>query len=393
MIRGGPRRANPGVPMPDNADAVQHALRLTDRWVQEAAVRGVSTAVWHRGAIVASHQAGEAAPGAPVRAETLFALASVSKPFTAAAVMRLVERGDLHLDLPVALQLPEFGEADDPFADDVIPQLEALRDRITLRQLLSHTAGLPENAGVKRLRMSDQPTLERMLDIMCGVPLQDAPGEVLRYSNVGPAVAARMAERAAGVPFHTILRNEVLVPWNLTALHPTIDAALSDRVAIVQDPSAEGTPTEGYNSPWWRSLGIPWGGYYGTAADVVRFAASFLPGADIPLDRELAAEMVTDQAHGVAGGVFSAGIRWETAFWGLGWEVKGTKPRHWTGTLTSPDTFCHWGQSGTLMWADPTRDLAVAIFGNRTVLKKAWPLNPPRWADLSDAIVTATDAG
>jgi CubicO group peptidase (beta-lactamase class C family) len=100
--------------------------------------------------------------------------------------------------------------------------------------------------------------------------------------------------------------------------------------------------------------------------------------------------MTRDQAGGVPGGVFSAGIRWHTAFWGLGWEVKGTKPHHWTGRLTSPATFCHWGQSGTLMWADPTRDLAIAFLGNRTVLRAPWPLNPPRWADLSDAIVTAT---
>lgn len=370
--------------------ALHDALARTNRWVAEGGVLGVSSAVWHRGELVATHQAGEAAPGIPVRPETLFALASVSKPFTAAAVMRLVERGDLHLDLPVSLQLPAFGETDDPFADDVIPQLEALRDRVTLRQLLSHTSGLPENAGVKRLRMSDQPSLERMLDIMCGVPLQDAPGELLRYSNVGPAVAARMAEHAANRTFHAILRDEVLGPWGLADIHPTVDAALDDRLAIVQDPSAPGTPTEGYNSAWWRGLGIPWGGYYGTAADVVRFAASFLPGAPIPLERETASEMTRDQAGGVPGGVFSAGIRWHTAFWGLGWEVKGTKPHHWTGRLTSPATFCHWGQSGTLMWADPTRDLAIAFLGNRTVLRAPWPLNPPRWADLSDAIVTAT---
>ncbi|MGC4107710.1 MAG: serine hydrolase domain-containing protein [Thermomicrobiales bacterium] len=377
--------------MPATDDALQDALTLTDRWVGEGAVHGVATAIWHRGGIVATHQVGEAAAGRPVQPDTLFALASVSKPFTATAVLRLVQRGDLHLDLPVALQLPEFGEADDPFADDVIPQLEAIRDRITLRQLLSHTAGLPENAGVKRLRMSDQPSLERMLDIMCGVPLQDAPGEVLRYSNVGPAVAARMAERVTGMPFHTILRDEVLTPWGVPDIHPTVDATLADRIAIVQDPSAEGTPSEGYNSPWWRGLGIPWGGYYAPATDIARFAASFLPGATIPLDRELATEMVTDQAHGVPGGVFSAGIRWETAFWGLGWEVKGTKPRHWTGTRSSPATYCHWGQSGTLMWADPTRDLAVAILGNRTVLRKAWPLSPPRWSDLADAIVAVVD--
>ncbi|MGB3327439.1 MAG: serine hydrolase domain-containing protein, partial [Thermomicrobiales bacterium] len=298
--------------MQHSSDPVQTALRETDRWVAQGAVRGVSTVVWHRGEIVASHQAGEAAPGVPVQPETLFALASVSKPFTAAAVMRLVDRGDLQLDAPVVFLVPEFGEVDDPFADDVIPQLEALRDRITLRQLLSHTAGLPENAGVKRLRNSDQPTLSQMLDVMCGVPLQDAPGELLRYSNVGPAVAARAAEHVTGKGFLEVLRDEVLVPWGLADLHPTIEGTVASRVAIVQDPSATGTATESYNSQWWRGIGMPWGGYYGSAADVARFAASFLPGATCPLSPEIAGEMVTDQVHGVSGGVFSAGIRWQT---------------------------------------------------------------------------------
>ncbi|MGB3307955.1 MAG: serine hydrolase domain-containing protein [Thermomicrobiales bacterium] len=368
------------------------ALETTTAWVRDAAVPGVSAAVWHKGRIVADFQDGEARAGVPVRPDTLFALASVSKPFTATTVMRLVERGELDLDASIVSVVPEFGETDDPFADGAYPQLEALRDTITLRQLLSHTSGLPENAGIRRLRMRDQPSLTHMLDVMCRVPLQDEPGTVLRYSNVGPAVAARAVESVTDMPFLDVLRAEVLAPRGLVDVVPTIDAALEERVAVVRDPSAEGTPTEGYNSRYWRQLGIPWGGYYGTASDVVRFAGSFISGYVEHLRPESAAEMTSDQVHGLAGGVDSAGVRWDPGFWGLGWEVKGSKTRHWTGTLTAPQTFCHWGQSGTLVWADPTRELALAVLGNRTVIKRPWPLSPARWSELSDAVVRVADA-
>lgn len=369
-----------------------HALRTTDTWVSDLAVKGVAAAIWHRGEIVAEYQVGEAQPGVPVREDTLFALASVSKPFTAATVMRLVARGDVSLDMPVATIVPEFGETDDPFADDAYPQLEALRDRVTLRMLLSHTSGLPENPGAKRIRMRDQPTLAHMLDVMCGVPLQEIPGTILRYSNVGPGVAARMAERATGIGFHQLLNDEVLVPRGLTNVVARPDVSLDSRIALVEDPASPGTPTESYNSPYWRELGIPWGGYYGTVRDVVRFAASFIPGYVEHVDQEAAAEMISDQLHGIPGGVDSASVRWNPGFWGLGWEVKGTKSGHWTGTLTSPRTFCHWGQSGTLVWADPERELALAVFGNRSVIRRAWPLVPARWSILSDDIVRIADA-
>ena len=369
----------------------EDALRSTEQWVSDEAVKGVSTAIWYKGEIVAEYQEGEAQPGIPVRASTLFALASVSKPFTATTLMRLVEQGELTLDMPISAIVPEFGETDDPFADDAYPQLEALRDRVTLRMLLSHTSGLPENAGVKRIRLRDQPSLEHMLDVMCGVPLQEIPGTVLRYSNVGPAVAARAAERVSGKSFHELLNDEVLAPRGLKSVIAQPSDALNARIALVEDPSSEGTPVEGYNSEYWRQLGIPWGGYYGTARDVARFAGSFIPGYVEHLNANLAAEMITDQVHGVSGGVDSAGVRWDPGFWGLGWEVKGSKQNHWTGTLTSPETFCHWGQSGTLVWGDPTRDLVLAVFGNRTVLKRPWPLSPPRWSRLSDAIVRIAD--
>lgn len=361
-----------------------------DRWVEDGAVRGASIAITHRGEIVAMHQAGEARPGARTSPETLFALASVSKPFTAAAVMRVIEQGLFSLDDDVVTILPDFASVDDPFADDVLPQLEARRESITFRHLLAHTSGLPENIGIKRLRARDLPSLDQQVDTMMTVPLASAPGEILRYSNLGPAIAARAAETAAATPFHDLLQHTILDTMELDDIILRPDKAYDERIAIVQDPSNEGTGAESYNSAYWRKTGITWGGYFGTPLAVLDFAASFLPGRDSALSDESIRAMTTDQAGGAPGGVESMGVRWDPGFWGIGWEVKGDKRRHWTGTKTSHDTWCHWGQAGTLVWVDPTRDLGVAMFANRTV-RTLWPFRPARWSDISDAIVDAAD--
>lgn len=369
---------------------VQDAHAAIDEWVDTGVVQGATVAVWHEGEIVASQVAGEALPGTPVADDTLFALASVSKPITAAAIMYVLEESGASLDTPLSTVLPGFSSIDDPFEEDALPQLEALRDRITFRHLLSHTSGLPENVGVKRIRISDQPTLGEIVDAMRNLPLQSAPGEELRYSNAGPALAARAASVLDGRDFHTILSEEVLAPAGLRNIVPRPGPDLDERIAIVADAAGKGGPAESYNSRYWRDLGITWGGYFGSAIDVLTFAASFLPDQKSPLSGNARREMTTDQTGGVPGGVNSAGVHWEHGSWGLGWEVKGDKPNHWTGTLTSPRTWCHWGQSGTLVWVDPDRELGLAVFGNRTVAKP-WPLRPPRWSDLSDAVVDAAD--
>ena len=372
--------------MPD----LDQPLSVLDDWVEQGIVRGASAAIWHGGEIVASRYAGSARAGQPVDDATLFALASVSKPFTAALAMRTIEQHALSLDTAVAAVVPEFGSIDDPFDEDALPQLEALRDRITIRHLLCHVSGLPENIGVRRLRMRDQPSLDRMLDVMCGLPLQSAPAEELRYSNAGYGIAARVIERATGLPFHEALRNDLLAPMGLSDIVIRPEQRDRSRISYTDDPASPGTNVESYNSAYWQDLGIPWGGLYGTAHDALRFASSFLPDQSRAIADESASLMTTDQTGGVPGGVNSANVHWPSGLWGLGWEITGDKPRHWTGTLRSPRTWCHWGQTGTLVWFDPDRQLGLAVFGNRTV-RTPWPLVPPRWSHLSDAIVRLAD--
>ena len=359
------------------------ALEQIDGWIGESGVPGAAAVVWHKGAVVGRRYAGESQPGIPVDADTLFGLASVTKPMTAATIMTLVESDLIALDETVETYLPGFAGATS--TDDA---LRNLRGEITVRQLLSHTSGLPEDLPRGTFASREAPTLREITDAMLRQPLWAMPGTELIYSNTGYGILGRLAEAVTGRDFWDVTWKNVFEPLEL---HNTIarpGPELDRRIGRVLDVYGQGRPTESYNSQYWRDLAIPWGGLFGSADDSVRFAATFLRQGDGFILPELAREMITDQVHGLKGEVQAARVKWPVASWGLGWEIKGTKAKHWTGNLTSPLTFCHFGAAGTLLWADPTIDLAAAIFANRATFH-LWPFVPPRWATLSDALVEA----
>jgi CubicO group peptidase (beta-lactamase class C family) len=364
-------------------DQVTEALAQIDEWIGPQGVGGAAAVVWRNGQVVAERYAGEGQPGLPVDERTLFALASVTKPIIGATAMALVEDGLIALDEPVVRFVPEFAAgsaADDPRADT--------KEAVTLRHLLSHTSGLPEDLTAREIRYTDQPSLNQMIDEMCRLPLLNEPGEEVRYSNAGFGVLGRLIERVSGSGVWQTVDERVLAPLDLRNVAARPGPALAERIALVTDVNYAGTEIEPYNGHYWRDLGIPWGGLYGSARDLARFAGAFLDNGPALLSRASVRMMTSDQARGVPGGVEAMKVRWPVAYWGLGWEVKGTKQRHWTGELTSPRTFCHFGAAGTLLWADPDRQFALAVFGNRTTYH-LWPFVPARWARLSNALIAA----
>ncbi|MFT4041273.1 MAG: serine hydrolase domain-containing protein [Thermomicrobiales bacterium] len=360
------------------------ALQAIDEWVGERGVPGVGAVVWQGGEAVAERYAGEARPGQPVTAKTLFAMASVTKPVSAATVLTLVDAGLLSLDEPVGRIVPEFRAT-----GELNPELERLRPRITTRQLLSHVSGLPEDLGSRESRYTQQVGIDEVVDQMLRTPLVSAPGEELRYSNTGFGVLTRVVERVDGRPFWDVARDRVLEPLGLRDIVPDPQGADAARTAALADSLHAGTEIETYNGAYWRSLALPWGGLFGSPRDAARFAGAFLQRGEGVLSPAVVGLATQDQTLGVPGGVESARVHWPQGAWGLGWEVKGPKRNHWTGDLTSPRTFCHFGHAGTLLWADPERDLALAVFSNRAVTNM-WSFILSRWARLSNAVVAAS---
>lgn len=357
-----------------SALTLHDALESTGGWVREGVVPGVAVAVARHGELIGEFYAGKQAAGAgrPVDATTLYPIASLTKPFTAAAMMRLVERGQVSLDEPVRRVVPAFSGTD--------------KREVTVRDLLCHTSGLPKDNPAEDALWACEADFATIAASAADLPLERLPGERVAYSNAAYWILGAAIETVAGASFAAFLHGEVLTRWGLAETFLVPPPAVEERIARRYGKARI------MNRPYGRSLGSPAGGLFATARDLLRFAGIFLADRVRPdgwrvLSTASVHSMTTDQTNGLPGGI--DGFRtWPNCPWGLGWEVKGDKLNHWTGDLTSPRTIAHVGQSGTLLWADPTTGIACAVLANRD-LYTWWSVTPARWARLCNAIVAA----
>jgi CubicO group peptidase (beta-lactamase class C family) len=194
----------------------------------------------------------------------------------------------------------------------------------TVRHLLAHASGLPFDGG---------PPIARV-------------GERRIYSNLGFEALAAHLEARAEMPFGRYLAEAVFGPLGMAA----------------------------------ELCGSAGADVHGTLDDAVRLARELL--TPTLLAPETLAEAITVAFPGL-NGVLPGYGRFDPMDWGLGFELKDGKPGHWSGTLTSPCTFGHFGGAGTFLWVDPERSLALVALSDREFgdwAKTAWPA-------LSDAVV------
>lgn len=185
---------------------------IVDRFVQEtlrrSGIPGAALAIVEGDRIVHTAGYGRQADDSPVTPASVMAVASLSKSFTAAAVMQLVVQGAVSLDAPVRQYLPEF-KAIDPRAS-----------RITVRQLLNHSSGLTFESlrgANTRGRSPLHRSLEERAAWLGGATLRAEPGTETTYDNFGYALLARLVERVSGKAFADYLRDSVFVPLGMRA--------------------------------------------------------------------------------------------------------------------------------------------------------------------------------
>jgi CubicO group peptidase (beta-lactamase class C family) len=198
----------------------------------------------------------------------------------------------------------------------------------TIRHLLAHASGLSMHGG----EVLAQPGKRRM------------------YSNYGFVVLAQTVQDETGIEFGRYLRDAVFDPLGM------IDTRLED-----------GAVAAGY-------------GAVSTAADVACFAADLLRPATVAPQTH--AEAITVQFPGLDGVLPGFGVQ-RPNDWGLGFEIRGNKSPHWTGADNSVRTYGHFGQSGTFIWADPDRDLALVVLTDRNF--GDWSRS--RWPPFSDTVI------
>jgi CubicO group peptidase (beta-lactamase class C family) len=321
----------------DFADRLAAVRDLLGRLVAQNGLPGAAIAVAVDGERVFDHYEGDAAPGRTAAADTLWDLASIGKAYTAATITALVERGELTFSRPVAAVLPECTGGD--------------RERITLRHLLTHTAGLDDDAPeVARLRAANAP-LEAIVDAALRTPLRFAPGTDRRYGGLGSAVAAQVAVRATGTPFPDLLRTLVLEPGELHDTFRPPPLSEANRLAHVAGvPGAD--PFEAID---------PAADVRATVRDLLRFGLLFAPGGPRVLSEAGVRMMTTDQT----GRDFYDTADNDTIYaQAIGFVLKG---RPGLRELAGARVFGHLGSTGCLLWVDPAERVVGAFVSNLEV--------------------------
>ena len=319
-----------------------------------AMVRSRGTVVFHE----AVGNRGAPPDDQPVRRESIYDLASLTKPLaTSTATLCLVQDGRLHLDQSVSQWVEEL--RDSPFAG------------VVLRQLLSHSAGLPAwRPYYERLASSGVPPRDEeerrhrvhaLLRAIAREPVEYRPGSQSLYSDLGFMLLGVIIERCAGTSLAAYCRRRIHDPLGVSSLG---FLSRDEAETALQDP-AEVVPTE-----WdaWRNrllrgevhdenayaLGGSAGhaGLFGTAHAVGQLSAAWLQavkGRDGLLSTALANRFTHRQS--------------EISSWGLGWDTPSVPSS--SGTRFSPRAFGHVGFTGTSLWIDPARELEVIVLSNR----------------------------
>jgi CubicO group peptidase (beta-lactamase class C family) len=293
----------------------------------------------------------------PVATDSIFLIASITKPIFATSLMRLVERGRILLNEPIERHLPEFGA--NGKAD------------VRLWHLLTHTSGL-NDGWVELARGPERWEWPRYLARVCEAPLSFRPGTRYSYCNPSFFVMAELVQRLTGQDHASYLQQSVFEPLGMrdTSFKPPE----SSRVVSVLDPPW----LDDERRPRWIALRRPDGGLWSTAADLVRFGQALLRDGRLD-DYQLIAPatlraMTSLQTAGIP--AFAGGGEFQS-YYGLGFSKAG--PHGEPGPspeLRSPAGFGHGGATGTYLWIEPEFDLVFVFLTNRwgqdeTTMKRA----------------------
>jgi CubicO group peptidase (beta-lactamase class C family) len=301
--------------------------------------------------------------------DALFRIASMTKPITAAGIFVLADEGKLAVTDPVEKHLPEFrGQmlVAERGKDRVV--LKKPARPITLRDLLTHTSGLPGYPpGLGDVYRKRDRNLAEAILAVSQRPLEFEPGSRWSYCNTGIDTLGRVIEVVSGQRYEEFLHKRIFEPLGMkdTTFHPTPDQLARTAMLygtkggkLVPAPNALLGPAKDARHP------IPAGGLYSTGADLARFYRMMLSGGELDDKRILSKESVKTMTS-VHSGDLKAGFTPGMGF-GYGFGVV-RKPEGVTGML-SEGSFGHGGAFGTQSWADPKRDLFVILLIQRVGL-------------------------
>jgi CubicO group peptidase (beta-lactamase class C family) len=240
---------------------IDHIFR---EWAQQQPVPGLAWGIIIDGELVHANAVGfrNLEAKAPMTVDSVSRIASMTKSFTAVAIMKLRDEGKLSLDDPVAQYVPELASLRYPTKDSPL---------LTIRHLLSHNEGFPEDNpwGDRQLAI---PPATMSAWMKASIPFSNAPGVAFEYSNYGFAILGQVVARVSGMPYRDYVDKNILQPLGMTSTKWE-EASVPDRVAT-------GYKRDGEN--WIPEVPLPdgtfgaMGGLYSSVPDLARWVSLFL---------------------------------------------------------------------------------------------------------------------
>lgn len=285
---------------PQQSESQSPASAAAALTIQYGGASSIQWALFADGGIASS---GSLSAGGPGDETLLYGIGSVSKVYTAAAAMKLVEQGRLSLDEPVTAYLPEFTMAD-----------ERCR-RITLRMLLNHSSGLMF-AGMRDAFLFDDPqdttAAGALLAELSTQRLIADPGAYSVYCNTGFTLAQLVIERVSGMPLHSFMREAFFDPLTLGDTYACQDGFDRARLAPAYLPLDPARPVAADSTTITGT-----GGFYATARDLARFGGMLAGQSDLLSLSSLTAMAADEYARGM----WPADSAHDTLSYGLGWDA------------------------------------------------------------------------
>ena len=344
----------------DGLKAFQQTMRAL---VDEGKLANVETLVARHGKVVELDAYGvqNLTDKKPVTRTTIFRLASMTKPIVGVAMMMLWEQGKWTLDDPVAKHIPEFAGLKVATAAGDVPQTRPM----TMRQLMSHTAGFDVNAGYSKLKLPNrsQP-LQSFIDSLAKLPLAAQPGTDWRY---GPSVDIQgyLVEKLSGQPLDVFLQTKIFEPLGMKDTGFWVDPSKIDRVTSVftygPDRRLMTADVESQRNPGVKPAFLSGsGGLLSTIDDYFRFAQMVLNGGEANGKRLLKGSTVQLMRTNV----LAEGVAVDTygpAQPGLGFGLDFAIVMDPVAANTpEPRGSFYWGGAfGTWFWLDPVNDMVV----------------------------------
>lgn len=348
-------RAEESVPKFDEAALKRIPPRMNEFVGKEIA--GAVTLVETRDGVVSLDAVGESdlAAHTPMKADSIFWIASMTKPITATAVMMLLDEGKLSIDDPVNKFLPELAH---------LKTADGQEHVVTLKHLLTHSSGMADSTHEEGLASK---TLADLIPHFPERPLHFVPGSKWSYSQAGINTLGRIVEVISGESFDQFLQQRLFDPLAMkdTTFYPAREqvARLAKAYKLENRELHEarlmlpesGDPSDHNHYP------APNGGLCSTASDYGRFLRMILNGGSLDGHQYLKPETVTLMTT-VQSGSLQTGFTPGNG-WGLGWCVV-RDPQGVTEAL-SPGSFGHGGAFGTQAWVDPVKGVAYILLVQR----------------------------